>query len=303
MAAPTSDASLTDRISHMISGDQTMLEKLADKAGDLAISLVVAGLILIVTFWLAGVAGKVIHRAIARSRKDGDHDVTLQTFIASLARYVIIAAGMVAAIQQLGVQTTSILAVFGAASLAVGLALQGALSNVAAGVMILLFRPYRVGDLIEVGGRTGRVEALDLFATELATPDNVKVLCPNSKVFGDVITNFSAHKNRRVDVVFRIDPKKDLAAVLTGLKARAEADPRVQKTPAPVVEVTGMAELWVEGAIRAWAAKDDYVGVKQDLMQAAYLLSGGLEPPPLPEKKSPPAAKPTAKKKIRLLRP
>jgi len=93
----------------------------------------------------------------------------------------------------------------------------GRAANVAAGVMILLFRPYRVGDLIEVGGRTGRVEALDLFATELATPDNVKVLAPNGKVFGDFITNFSAHKSRRVDVVFRIDPKRDLAAVLVGL--------------------------------------------------------------------------------------
>jgi len=300
--APAPDPSLVNRLSHMISGDQTMLEKLADKAGDLAFGLVVAAIIMLATFWLAGLASKLIHKAIARSRKDGDHDVTLQTFIASLARYVIIAAGIVAAIQQLGVQTTSILAVFGAASLAVGLALQGALSNVAAGVMILLFRPYRVGDLIEVGGRTGRVESLDLFATELATPDNVKVMVPNGKVFGDVITNFSAHKNRRVDVVFRIDPKKDLAAVLTGLKARAEADPRVQKTPTPVAEVTGMAELWVEGAVRAWAAKDDYVGVKQDLMQAAYLLAGGAELPPVPEKKAPPAAKPATKRRMKLLK-
>jgi small conductance mechanosensitive channel len=296
--ASSPDANLTSRISHLISGDQTMLEKFADKASDLAFSLIVAGLILIVTFWLAGVAGKLIHRAIARARKDGDHDVTLQTFMASLARYVIVAAGIVAAIQQLGVQTTSILAVFGAASLAVGLALQGALSNVAAGMMILLFRPYRVGDLIEVGGRTGRVESLDLFATELATPDNVKVVVPNGKVFGDVITNFSAHAKRRVDVVFRVDPKRDLPAVLAGLKARAEADPRIVKTPAPLVEVTGMAELWVEGAVRAWAAREDYVAVKGDLMQAAYLLMGGQAPPPVPERKPPPAAKPAARKRL-----
>lgn len=292
--AAVPDPTLIDRMRHLVHGDETMFEKLADKGGELAISLFVAALILIATFWLAAAAANLIRRSIARARK-GDHDVTLQTFVASLVRYVIIAAGIVAAIQQLGVQTTSILAVFGAASLAVGLALQGALSNVAAGVMILLFRPYRVGDQIEVGGRIGKVESLDLFATELATPDNVKVMVPNGKVFGDVITNFSAHQNRRVDVVFRIDPKKDLAVVLAGLKSRAEADPRVQATPAPVVEVTGMAELWVEAAVRAWAAREDYVGVKSDLMQAAYLLSGGLELPPTPERKSPP--KPAAKKR------
>ena len=300
--ATAPDPHLLDRINHLIRGDETMLEKLADKAGDLALSLLVAALIIAVTFWLASLAGKIIRRAIARSQGDGA-DVTLPTFMASLARYVIIAAGAVAAIQQLGVQTTSILAVFGAASLAIGLALQGALANVAAGVMILLFRPYRVGDQIEVGGRTGRVEALDLFATELATPDNVKVLAPNGKVFGDFITNFSAHKTRRVDVVFRIDTKRDLAAVLIGLKARAEADPLVLQTPAPVVEVTGMAELWVEGAVRCWAAKEDYVAVKQDLMRAAYLLSAGQDLPPVPEKKTPPAVKPAAKKRLRILKP
>jgi small conductance mechanosensitive channel len=297
-AAP--DPSLIDRVSHLISGDQTFLEKLADKAGDLAFGLVVAVLILIVTFWLAGLAGRLIRRAIARSPHGETADLTLPTFMASLARYVIIAAGAVAAIQQLGVQTTSILAVLGAASLAIGLALQGALSNVAAGVMLLLFRPYRIGDQIEVGGRLGKVAALDLFATELATPDNVKVMVPNSKVFGDVITNFSAHADRRVDVVFRIEAKRDLTPVLAGLRARAEADPRILKSPAPVIEVTGMAELWVEGAVRAWAAREDYLGVKQDLMQTAYLLNAGQPPPPVPEKK--PATKVLAKKRTLLRR-
>jgi len=285
----------------MLGVDQTLVEKLADKAGDLAINLIVAAVILLVTFWLAGAAAGLIRRSIARANKHGETDVTLQTFMASLARYVIIGAGILAAVQKLGVQTTSILAVFGAASLAVGLALQGALSNVAAGVMILLFRPYRVGDQIEVGGRIGRVEALDLFATELATPDNVKVLVPNGKAFGDVISNFSAHDKRRVDVVFRIEAKRDLTPVLIGLRARAEADPRVLKTPAPVVEVTGMAELWVEGAVRAWAAREDYVALKADLMQAAYLLAGGNEPPPPPERK-PPAVKPAAQRRRGLLK-
>jgi small conductance mechanosensitive channel len=291
-----SEPAVIDRVRHLLGVDQTLVEKLADKAGELAFSLFVAALILWATFWLAGAAAGLIRKAIARAPKDGDADVTLQTFMASLTRYVIIAAGIVAAIQQLGVQTTSILAVFGAASLAVGLALQGALSNVAAGVMILLFRPYRVGDQVEVGGRAGRVEALDLFATELATPDNVKVLVPNGKAFGDVISNFSAHDRRRVDVLFRIEAKRELTPVLIGLRERAQADPRVLKEPPPVVEVTGMAELWVEGAVRVWAAREDYVALKSDLMQAAYLLANGAVPPPPPEKK-PPAAKPAAKRR------
>ena len=125
------------------------------------------------------------------------------------------------------VQTTSILAVLGAASLAVGLALQGTLSNVAAGVMLLLFRPYRVGDVIEVAGRTGTVKALDLFVTELTTPDNLKVVLPNGKVFGDVIVNTSYHTRRRVDAVIKTDLKRDVPALMEGLKARAEANPLV----------------------------------------------------------------------------
>jgi small conductance mechanosensitive channel len=136
-------------------------------------------------------------------------DLTLQTFVSSMVRYVILAIGFVAMLQQLGVKTTSIVAVLGAASLAVGLALQGALSNVAAGVMILLFRPYRVGDIIETGGKKGTVKALDLVITELATADNLKIVIPNNKVFGDVIVNHSHHGQRRVDVTFRVPAAAD----------------------------------------------------------------------------------------------
>lgn len=295
MAEPTPD--MIARIKTAVGVDQTMVEKFADKAGDFAVSLVAALAILIVTLWAAGAVARLIRRGIV---KRGSPDPTLQTFAASLARYTITAVGLIAVLQTLGVQATSIIAVLGAASLAIGLAMQGALSNVAAGVMLLLFRPYRVGDLIEVAGRQGKVEALDLFATELATSDNVKVTVPNAKVFGDVITNFSAHERRRVDVVFKVDMQRDLPAVLAGLKARAEADPRVFKTPAPSVEVLNMSELWVEGALRAWAAKDDYGPLKSDLMLAARLLADGkpLPAPPAPaEKKA--AAKP--KKRVSLL--
>lgn len=291
------------RLRDAIGADETMFEKFADKAGDFAVSLVVAGIILVVTFWIAGAVSNLLKKIIGRFPRGGPPDATLQSFVGSLARYAIVVVGLIAVLQQLGVQTTSIIAVLGAASLAVGLALQGTLSNVAAGVMILLFRPYRVGDTIEVAGRTGRVETLDLFATELATPDNVKVTVPNGKVFGDVITNYSAHADRRVDVVFKVDMKRDLQAVLTGLKARAEADPRVLKDPAPTVEVLNMADIWVEGAVRAWARREDYGAVKSDLMLAARLLADGVEalpqpPPPKPE----PTPKAAPRRRIPLLK-
>jgi small conductance mechanosensitive channel len=193
--------------------------------------------------------------------------------------------GLIAILQQLGVQATSIIALLGAASLAIGLALQGALSNVAAGVMILLFRPYRIGDLIEVGGRQGIVKALDLFTTELATPDNVKVVAPNGKIFGDVILNYSHHARRRVDVVFKVPLATDIVAVLQRLRVRVENDPRVRKDPAPLIEVTDLSEVFAQAAVRAWTARDDFAAVKTDLMLSAHLLSQDPTrelPPPRP---------------------
>lgn len=287
------ETELADRLRQTVTTDENVLHKFINAAGDLAVNLVVAVIILTVTWWAAGWASRLVRRLIARVHGGGPPDVTLQSFAGSLARYLVIVVGLIAVLQQLGVQTTSILAVLGAASLAVGLALQGTLSNVAAGVMLLLFRPYRVGDTVEIGGRTGTVKTLDLFVTELATPDNLKVVLPNGKVFGDVIVNTSYHSRRRVDAVFRVDTKRDMAALLAGLKARAEANPLVLKDPAPAVEVTGMSEAYVEGVVRAWVETADFGAVKADLMLAARLLADGesqaLPPLPTPRVKAAPA--------------
>jgi small conductance mechanosensitive channel len=220
-------------------------------------------------------------------------DPTLESFSASLARYAIIAIGLVVVLQQLGVQATSIIAVLGAASLAIGLALQGALSNVAAGVMILLFRPYKVGDLIETSTRQGTVKSLDLLFTEIATPDNVKVMIPNSKVFGDVILNYSAHRTRRADVLFKAPLKTDLVMVLKRLRERAESDPRIRKDPAVMIEVTDLSEAFAQAAIRVWTAAADFGPVKTDLMLIAHLLAEDPTrtdlPPPRPTKAKDPS--------------
>jgi small conductance mechanosensitive channel len=283
--------------------DEDLLHKFASAAGDLAVNLVVAAIILVVTFWAAGWAAKVVRRLIGPNRH-GPADPTLQSFGSSLARYVVVIVGLVAVLQQLGMQTTSILAVLGAASLAIGLALQGTLANVAAGTMLLLLRPYRVGDLVELGGRLGTVQSLDLFVTELATPDNVKIVLPNGKVFGDVIVNTSYHDQRRVDAVFRLDIKRDVVATLDALKARALANPLVLKEPPPIAEVVGMSELFVEAAVRAWVKRADYGTVRADLLLAARLLADGAEAlPPLPDPPPQASAPPKPKRRLRLPKP
>ncbi|MDP3748960.1 MAG: mechanosensitive ion channel family protein [Phenylobacterium sp.] len=291
------------RLADTITADEDVIHKFIDAAGDLAVNLVVAAIILVVTFWAAGWASRLVRRLIGRVHRDGPPDVTLQTFGGSAARYVVVIVGLIAVLQQVGVQTTSILAVVGAASLAIGLALQGTLSNVAAGVMLLLFRPYRVGDVVEIAGRTGTVKALDLFVTELATPDNIKVVMPNAKVFGDVIVNTSHHPRRRVDAIFRVDTKRDVPALLAGLKARAEANPLVLPDPAPMVEMLGMSETFIEAVVRAWVEREDYAVVKADLMLAARLLADGADTPlpPTPKAKLKPAA-PARKPRRNLVR-
>ena len=279
------DDQVDKRLRQTVLGDESLLHKFTDAAGDLAVNLVVAAIILILTLWASAWLSSATRNAMGRLHGRHAPDLTLQTFVASLVRYVILVIGFVAVLQQLGVKTTSIVAVLGAASLAIGLALQGALSNVAAGVMILLFRPYRVGDIIETGGKKGTVRALDLVITELATADNLKVVIPNNKVFGDVIVNHSHHESRRVDVTFRVLGAADLAAVMAGVQARALANPLVLKAPAPATSVAALGESWVEVEVQAWTRRQDHGAVEADLLLAAKLIGAGLEAdlPPLPD--------------------
>lgn len=272
------------RLRQTLGGDESLLHKFTDAAGDLAVNLVVGAIILGVTLWASGWLAGVVQKAMGRIHGRRAPDLTLQTFVASIVRYGILIVGLVAVLQQLGVQATSIVAVLGAASLAVGLALQGALSNVAAGVMILLFRPYRVGDTIEVAGRKGVVRTLDLFTTEMATADNLKIVVPNGKVFGDVIVNHSFHGQRRVDATFRAPTAADTGAVMAGLLARAKANPLVQRAPEPSVEITAVAEGWIEVTAHAWTRREDHPAVLADLLLAARLIGAGKERdlPPLP---------------------
>ena len=166
---------------------------------------------------------------------------------------------------QCGIETTSLIAVFGAAGLAIGLALQGTLSNVAAGVMLLIFRPFKVGDFVEAGGTAGTVKGITLFVSELATPDNVQILVPNSQVWGTIVKNYSHHETRRVDLVMGIDYADDIDKAQTVVERVVKADSRVLADPAPMVVVGNLGESSVDLTIRVWCQSGDYWPLKFDL--------------------------------------
>ncbi len=274
-ASVTKDIERLD-LTDAVTGHYRLWETYGHDISNFAVNLLVAVLILLTTFWAAGWGAGLARKAMGRvKRHNGEPDITLQSFVASLTRYVIIIVGLVAVLQQLGVKTTSVLAVLGAASIAIGLALQGTLSNVAAGVMLLLFRPYRVGDLVEVGGRIGTVRTLDLFVTELVTQDGLRVMAPNGKIFGDFIVNYTTNAKRRIDLVFHIGPKQDLAQVLEAMRAVLAEDKRVLKDPGPICEALGLNELYAEGAVRAWVKLADYGAVKSAVVLAVQKLSIG----------------------------
>ncbi len=285
LALPAPVAQAAQQAHAAVAANTAFWTKLVDTGGNLAVNLLIATLILVVTVWLSGWAGRLTGRAIRRLNQHHGGDTTLATFGGAVARNAVLIIGLIAVLQRLGVQTTSIIAVLGAASLAVGLALQGALSNVAAGVMILLFRPYRVGDIIETQGRTGRVRVLDPFVTELETLDGLKVVIPNGKLFGDVVTNHSFHPLRRADVIFRLKMDADAPNALTRLRERARQDPRVLKDPPPLMEVVSLNQDGVEIASRPWVCSPDYAAVKADQLLCARLLATDpqAELPPLPD--------------------
>ncbi|MBU0982478.1 MAG: mechanosensitive ion channel [candidate division Zixibacteria bacterium] len=188
----------------------------------------------------------------------GKVDETLTRFVVSLTRIALMTFVFIAALGQLGVQTTSFVAIIGAAGLAVGLALQGSLANFASGVMLILFRPFTAGDYVEAGGSSGVVVSIQIFSTVLRTPDNKKIIIPNSKITGDSITNYSAMDTRRVDMVFGIGYGDDLKKAKEILESLLKADSRVLADPAPVVAVLELGDSSVNLAVRPWINTAEY---------------------------------------------
>ena len=241
-----------------LEGNPTVWQEFIRWSGHFAVNLSVALIILVVTLWASRGISRLVRRALGRLPQAQASDTTLQNFVSSLVRWAIVALGLVAVLQQLGVQTTSILALLGGASLAVGLAVQGALGNIAAGVLILIMKPYRVGDWVEINGKIGMVKRLGLFTTQLSDPDNLNIHMPNSKVLGEMIINYSTAANRRMELNFRVDYADDLDRALEVLIASAKADPRILADPEPWAGVTALGDSAVSVTLRAWANLDVY---------------------------------------------
>jgi len=227
-------------------------------------NLVIALIIFYVGRWIVG----LIVRGIATVMQKSNMDKTLETFICNLVRMTLIIFVVIAAVNQLGVQTTSLIAVLAAAGLAVGLALQGSLSNFASGVLIVLFRPYKVGDFIEAAGVAGSVEDVQILTTVLTTGDNKRVILPNSQIMGSIITNYSSNDQRRIDLVVGVSYDDDIDKVRNELKALVAADDRILDDPACLIAVSELADSSVNFILRPWVKTSDYSAVKFGLTEA-----------------------------------
>jgi len=243
---------------------QTLLGRLLEKGADIGLELIGAILILIIGWWLARRAQGVTHRLLDRIP---GLDATVKPFLGSLARYTVLLITVVAVLAQFGVQTTSIIAVLGAAGLAIGLALQGTLQNVAAGVMLLL-RPFQIGDYIDAEGTAGTVEATGLFMTELTTFDGVYRSVPNAQLWGRAILNYSRNPTRRLDVPVGIAYEDDIGRAFEVLLPLMQGDDRVQAEPAPQVMVLNLGESSVDLNLRCWTARGDYWQLRFDMTRA-----------------------------------
>ncbi len=241
-------------------------------------NVLLALVILIVGLWIAK---RVQNLIIKLSAKSPHLDATLFKFLASIARFVIMAFVFIAVLNRFGVETTSIVALLGAAGLAVGLALQGAMSNMAAGVMLMLFRPYKVGDFVEVAGKFGNVEEIDLFTTILQTFDNQQIVIPNGKIWGEQIINHSHHPVRGVEMKFNVAYGDDLDKARSTIMGVLNSHPHVKSDPAPFVEVETLSPRSVEFLVRPFTDGTHYFDVRYSLPEqiAKALGSAGFDTP------------------------
>jgi small conductance mechanosensitive channel len=230
---------------------------------DFAINLVTA----IVIFYIGRFVVRLLTRGVRKVMDAQDVDKTLVTFASNLISMVLLTFVIIAAVSALGVQTTSFIAVLGAAGLAIGLALQGSLSNFAAGVLIVLFRPYKVGDWVEAAGISGAVEEVQILTTVLKTGDNKQVIVPNAQIMNSIITNYSAKDTRRVDMVIGVSYSDDLDKVRSTLEDIIAAEDRVLDEPACTIAVSELANSSVNFVVRPWVATSDYWGVMFDLTE------------------------------------
>ena len=231
-----------------------------DLAMDWGIKVLAALAIFVIGRWIA----MGVRRGVRRMMEKGGIDPMIIGFVGSITYIALLAFVVIAALGQLGIQTTSFIAILGAAGLAVGLALQGSLANFAAGFLMIIFRPFKVGDFVEAAGVAGVVKDMQIFTTTLKTGDNKTIIIPNAKISGDNIINYSAEENRRVDMTVGVAYDADLSKVRDVLNDIISKDERILSDPAPQVVVGELAESSVNFIVRIWTKTGDYWGVKCD---------------------------------------
>ena len=244
----------------------------------LVVNAAKAIVVLIIGWILAGFISSLVRKRIVSHPRIDD---TIGGFAASIVRWLILLVTLIAVLQLFGIEATSLVAVLGAGTLAIGLALQGTLSDIAAGVMLIIFRPYKIGQFIDIGGTSGTVKDLNIFVTELVTPDNVQIIMPNGQAWGTVITNFSAHSTRRLDLTFGIDYGDDADKATQIILDVANADERIHKDPEAWVRVTNLGDSSVDLGVRLWCDAGDYWELKFHMLKAVKEAfdAGGISIP------------------------
>lgn len=249
-----------------------------EKAVEIGTGILYAVIILVVGRIIAGWVSGLVHKGVEARAKDK----ALATFLGSIARYSVLAAAVIAALGSVGIETTSIMAIFASAGLAVGLALQGSLSNFAAGVMILFFKPFRLNDVITAAGETGRVDEIGLFATTLVNPSNHKIIVGNGSIIGGNITNYTTLGTRRSTIGFGVAYGADVARVCAIAQKAAAGCPAVISDPAPpAVAFTDMAASSLNFACHVWSKAPDFLAAQHETRKAIYdaLNAEGIEIP------------------------
>jgi small conductance mechanosensitive channel len=234
---------------------EEMIAKIQELFALFGLKIVVAILIFIFGRWIAKLVRNILERILRRSSKV---DNTLVDFLGNLTYVILLIFIIIAALGQLGVQTASLVALLGAAGLAVGLALQGSLANFAAGILLIIFRPFKVEDLIEAAGVTGVVEKIEIFTTQLKTLDNKTIIIPNAKLTGDNIINYTRKEIRRVDLIFGVSYEDNIDKVKEAINEVLNADDRILDDPPPKVAVYEMADSSVNFVVRPWVKTEDY---------------------------------------------
>tara|TARA_B100001063_G_C16773626_1_gene563400 strand:- start:2572 stop:3420 length:849 start_codon:yes stop_codon:yes gene_type:complete len=229
-----------------------------------AMSILMALVVFLVGKWIVR---RITNLLVSVLRKINGMDETLVKFLENIVYYILMIVVILAALSELGIETTSFMAILGAAGLAIGLALQGSLGNFASGVMIILFKPFKVGDVVTAAGVTGSVQEVSIFNTIMITPDNQKIIVPNSAITNDSITNINANPTRRVDLVVGIGYDDDIKKAKNVLNSIVEADERVLKEKGITVAVSELADSSVNFVVRAWVNTPDYWAVKFDLTE------------------------------------